>query len=118
MWTLNEGETEGGPYDGEQMTAQIDFFTEQAAKGLVDERVTAELGCNHNMATVDKRVTAELGCNHNMAMQLQKARDVLTEEQDAAHAAAGCRERDKNSLSTPVSVQHSMDSSSSDSDLS
>ncbi len=39
VWVLNEGEVDRGPFMGEQMTAQMDFFAEQAAKELVDECV-------------------------------------------------------------------------------
>ena len=50
MWVLSEGEMAGGPFTGEQMTAQMDFFAEQAGKELVDECVMRELELNDEMA--------------------------------------------------------------------
>ncbi len=63
VWMLNEGETEQGPFTGKQMSAQVDFFAEQAAKGLVD-----------------KRVLKELECSNDMVAQLWQAREVLARE--------------------------------------
>ncbi len=40
-----------GPFTGEQMTVQMDFFAEQAAKELVDECVMRELELNDEMVT-------------------------------------------------------------------
>ncbi len=51
MWVLNEGEADGGAFMGEQMTVQMDFFAEQAAKELVDEHVMRELELNDEMVT-------------------------------------------------------------------
>ncbi len=42
-WVANEGKTAQDQYRGEQMTAQIVFFVEQADKGLVDAEVLKEL---------------------------------------------------------------------------
>ncbi len=74
------------------MTAQMEFFAEQAAKDQVDERVLRELECNDEMVT-----------------QLQWAREVHTREQEAA-CEAPKGSRDNNSLSNPATVQHSVDS--------
>ena len=51
VWVLQEGEMDRGPFMGEQMTAQMDFFAKQAAKELVDEHVMRELELNDEMAT-------------------------------------------------------------------
>ena len=51
VWVLSKGETDGGPFTSEQMTAQIEFFAEQAVKGLVNEQVLRELECNNEMVT-------------------------------------------------------------------
>ncbi len=50
IWVLNEGEVARGPFMGEQMTVQLDFFAEQAVKELVDECVMRELELNEEMA--------------------------------------------------------------------
>ncbi len=50
---LHKGEVEGGPFTGEQITVQMDFFAEQAAKEVVDEWVLRELELN-------KEVVAQL----------------------------------------------------------
>ena len=39
----------GGLFMGEQMTVQMNFFAEQAAKELVDEHVMRELELNNEM---------------------------------------------------------------------
>ncbi len=51
VWVLSKGEMVRGPFTGEQMTAQRDFFAEQAAKELVDEHVIRELELNDEMVT-------------------------------------------------------------------
>ncbi len=93
VWVLNEGEVEGGPFMGEQMTVQMDFFAEQAAKELVD-----------------KWVLRELELNNEVAAWLQQAREVLVREQEAVHAATENSGGDNNSLSSPATVQCSADS--------
>ncbi len=92
MWVLSEGEMEGGPFTGEQMTVQMEFFAEQAAKDLVNEQVLRELECNDKMAT-----------------QLQWAREAHAREQEAMHKAPK-GSRDNNSLSNLATAQHSADS--------
>ena len=51
VWVLSEGEMVRGLFTGKQMTVQMDFFAEQAAKELVDKCVMRELELNNEMAT-------------------------------------------------------------------
>ena len=93
VWVLNKGEMAGGPFMGKQMTAQLDFFAEQAAKELVDKRVMRELELNEEMAT-----------------QLQQAQEAHVRGQEGmCKVSRGSRDNNE-SLSSPAMAQHSMDS--------
>ncbi len=83
------------------MTAQMDFFAEQAAKELMDECVMRELELNDEMAT-----------------RLQWAKEVNTREWEAVCEMSKGSRDNNNSLSSPVTAQCSVDSGGTESSLS
>ncbi len=99
IWVLSKGEMAGGPFMGEQMTVQMDFFAEQAAKELVGKHVMRELELNNEMVA-----WLQWACAH-------------TREQEAVHEVSEGSRDNNESLSSPATVQCSTDSGRTESSL-